>query len=135
VSTAETLAAVQSYIAAFNDGDETAMSAMFAPDGVIVDGMAPHVWLGPSAAKDWYRDVLVEAEHHGASGYAVTLDEPLHHDITGDSAYLVLPATMRFSVKGVQVTQTGAYFTVALRRLTSGWRIAAWAWTKGHQKQ
>ncbi|ODQ94427.1 YybH family protein [Mycolicibacterium holsaticum] len=135
MSTAEPLAAVQKYIAAFNDGDEPAMSAMFAPDGVIVDGMAPHVWLGPDAAKQWYRDVLAEAEHHGATGYSVTLDEPLHHDVTGDTAYLVLPATMRFSVKAVQVTQTGAHFTVALRRLTGGWRIAAWAWTKGQQSQ
>lgn len=135
MSAAEPLAAVQKYIAAFNDGDETAMSSMFATDGVIVDGMAPHVWLGPSAAKDWYRDVQVEAGHHGASGYAVTLDEPLHHDITGDTAYLVIPATMRFSVRGAQVMQTGAHFTVALCRVTAGWRIAAWAWTKGHQIQ
>jgi hypothetical protein len=81
---------------------------------VIVDGMAPHVWLGPSAAKDWYRDVLVEGEHHGA---------------------VVLPATMRFSMKGAQVRQTGAHFTVALRRLTPGWRITAWAWTKGRQQR
>ncbi len=132
---AEPLAAVQKYIAAFNECDDTAMSSMFDTHGVIVDGMAPHVWLGPTAAKDWYRDVLVEAEHHGASGYTVTLEEPLHHDITGDAAYLVVPATMRFSVNGAQVTQTGAYFTVALRRRTAGWRIAAWAWTKGRQQQ
>jgi hypothetical protein len=30
-----------------------------------------------------------------------------------------------------QVTQSGAVFTVALRKLPAGWRIAAWAWTKG----
>lgn len=135
MSTAEPLAAVQTYIAAFNDGDEIAMSSVLAPDGVTVDGMAPHVWLGPSAAKDWYRDVLVEAGHHGTSGYAIMLDEPVHHDIKGDTAYLVIPATMRFSANGAQVTQTGARFTVALRRLTPGWRITAWAWTKGHQNQ
>lgn len=133
MSAAEPLAAVQQYIAAFNGGDEDAMSSMFATDGEIVDGMAPHVWLGPSAAKDWYDDVLVEAERHGASNYVVALGEPLHHDITGDAAYLVMPATMQFSVKGTQITQTGAHFTVALRRLPAGWRIAAWAWTKGRQ--
>jgi hypothetical protein len=31
------------------------------------------------------------------------------------------------------VTQTGAIFTVALRQLAQGWRIAAWAWAKGKQ--
>ena len=49
----------------------------------------------------------------------------------GDSAYVVVPATMTFKGHGEQVTQTGAVFTVALRKLAEGWRIAAWAWAKG----
>jgi len=51
------------------------MSATFAVPGSILDGMAPHVWYGPTATQDWYRDVLVEGEQHGASGYLVTLGE------------------------------------------------------------
>jgi hypothetical protein len=93
--------------------------------------MAPHLWLGPTVSQDWYRDVLLEGEQHGASGYFVTLGEPLHNDTTGQSAYLVVPATMTFKVNGQQVTQSGARFTLALRKLTEGWRIAAWAWAKG----
>jgi len=38
---------------------------------------------------------------------------------------------MTFKVHGKQVTQTGATFTVALRKLNEEWRIAAWAWAKG----
>jgi hypothetical protein len=49
----------------------------------------------------------------------------------GDSAYVVVPATMTFKVGGKQVTQSGAVFTVALRKIAEGWRIGAWAWTKG----
>jgi hypothetical protein len=30
-----------------------------------------------------------------------------------------------------QVTQSGAIFSVALRRFADEWRIAAWAWAKG----
>jgi hypothetical protein len=127
----DTLAAVQHYIDAFNDGDVDAMASVFDTSGVIIDGMAPHVWQGSSAAHDWYRDVLVEAAHHGASDYAVMIGQPLHDDVTGDRAYVVLPATMTFSVNGQQITQIGARFTVALRRLVSRWRITAWAWTKG----
>jgi ketosteroid isomerase-like protein len=125
------LAAVQAYLDAFNAGDSAAMSAAFAPDGSILDGMAPHVWLGPTATADWYRDVLTEGAHLGASGYQVTLGAPAHNDSTGDAAYVVVPATMTFDLNGTQVTQTGATFTVALRRLADGWRIAAWAWSKG----
>jgi hypothetical protein len=131
MSTSDPLAAVQKYIDAFNRGDDEGMSAMFSLPGSILDGMPPHLWLGPTASQDWYRDVLIEGEQHGASQYFVTLGECLHHNITGDSAYVVVPATMTFKVQGQQVTQVGATFTVALRKLAEGWRIAAWAWAKG----
>ena len=131
MSTKDPLSAVRQYIEAFNKGDAKAMAAVFAVPGSILDGMAPHVWQGPTATQDWYRDVLIEGEQHGASDYFVTLGEPLHNNITGNAAYVVVPATMTFKVRGKQVTQTGAIFTVALRKVAEGWRIAAWAWAKG----
>jgi len=134
MATTDPVAAVRQYIDAFNEGDREAMVATFAVPGSILDGMAPHVWQGPTASQDWYRDVLTEAKRHGASNYSVTLGEPLHNNTTGDSAYVVVPATMTFKVHGQQVTQTGAIFTVALRKLAEGWRITAWAWTKGTSK-
>jgi len=131
MATNNPLAAIHQYVDAFNKGDREAMAATFAVPGSILDGMAPHVWNGPTATQDWYRDVLIEGEQHGASGYFATLGEPLHNNITGDSAYVVVPASMTFKVHGKQVTQTGAIFTFALRKLAEGWRIAAWAWAKG----
>ena len=131
MSTENPLAAVHQYIDGFNKGDAQLMSATFAVPGSILDGMAPHVWQGPTATQDWYRDVLVEGEQHGASGYLVTLGEALHNKITAESAYVVVPATMTFKVDGKQITQTGAVFTVALRKFIDGWRISAWAWAKG----
>ena len=125
---------VRQYIDAFNKGDGEAMASTFAVPGSILDGMAPHVWQGPTASQDWYRDVLTEAKQHGASNYSVKLGEPLHNNTSGKSAYVVVPATMTFKVHGQQVTQSGAIFTVALRKLAEGWRITAWAWTKGTSK-
>ena len=131
MNAADPMAAIRHYIDAFNRGDRDGMAAAFAVPGSILDGMAPHVWQGSTAAQDWYRDVLIEAEQHGASDYHVMLGEPLHHNVTGDSAYVAVPASMKFKLKGEPVTQSGAIFTVALRKLDEGWRIAAWAWTKG----
>jgi hypothetical protein len=131
--TSTPLQAVRQYIDGFNNCDVDVMAATFDAQGSILDGMAPHLWLGPTAAKDWYRDVLVEGEQHGAGGYVVTLGEPLHNNVTEDSAYVVVPTTMTFDLDGKQATQTGAMFTAALRRRPDGWRIAAWAWTKGKQ--
>jgi ketosteroid isomerase-like protein len=133
MSTNDPMAAVNQYLDGFNKGDVKLMAATFAVPGSILDGMAPHLWQGPTATQDWYRDVLVEGEQYGASDYFVTLGEALHNKITGDSAYVVVPATMTFKVHGKQITQTGAVFTVALRKLAEGWRIAAWAWAKGKQ--
>jgi hypothetical protein len=131
MSTENPLAAVHQYIDGFNKGDAQLMAATFAVPGSILDGMAPHVWQGPTATQDWYRDVLVEGEQHGASGYLVTLGEALHNKITAESAYVVVPATMTFKVDCKQITQTSAVFTVALRKFIDGWRISAWAWAKG----
>jgi ketosteroid isomerase-like protein len=131
MSTQDPIAAVRQYIDGFNKGDANVMTATFAVPGSILDGMAPHLWQGPTASQDWYKDVLIEGKQHGASDYFVTIGEPLHNNVTGDSAYVVVPATMTFKVGGKQVAQSGAFFTVALRKLAEGWRIAAWAWTKG----
>ncbi len=129
--TTDPMATVRRYIDCFNRGDSKGMAAAFAVPGSILDGMAPHVWHGPTATEDWYRDVLAEGEHAGASGYVVTLGEPKHVNVTGDNAYLVVPASMTFNVRGTQIKQTGAIFTLALRQGADGWRIASWAWAKG----
>ena len=131
MGTADPLAAVRQYIDHFNGGDAAGMAATFDAPGAILDGMPPHLWVGSNVAADWYRDVLIEGEQHGASDYFVTLAEPLHNNITGDHAYVVVPATMTFNVQGKKITQTGAIFTVALRKVEDTWRIAAWAWAKG----
>ncbi|MGV9779457.1 YybH family protein [Streptosporangium sp. NPDC003464] len=125
------MAAVLQYVAAFNRGDAKAMAATCADPMQILDGMSPHVWQGPTAGEDWWRDVLAEAEHVGASGYHIVLDEPRHVDVTGEYAYVVAPASMTFTLRGEQVTQTGSVFTVALRKIGAEWRLTAWAWAKG----
>jgi ketosteroid isomerase-like protein len=122
---------VRSYADAFNKGDVKAMAALFDASGSILDGLAPHVWQGPTACEDWYRQAMEAGEREGAEGYFITLGEPLHVDVTGDNAYVVAPATMTFRAHGRQVTQSSATYTVALRKLASGWRIRAWAWAKG----
>jgi ketosteroid isomerase-like protein len=125
------LGAVRRYVEAFNDGDPAAMAAICADPMQILDGMSPHVWQGPTAAQDWWRDVVAEGAHLGASGYRIALAEPRHVDINGDSAYLVVPASMTFDLRGTKVSQTGSLYTVALRKVGAEWRLTAWAWAKG----
>jgi hypothetical protein len=129
--TEEPVVKVLQYLDAFNKGDTKAMSACFAVPGFILDGVTPRVWTGATATEDWYRDKLVDAAHSGVNDYFATLGSPLHFDMTADSAYVLMPASITFNVRGEQVTQSGAIFSVALRRFADEWRIAAWAWAKG----
>ena len=127
---AAAMAAIRAYIDAFNKGDPKAMTAVCADPMPILDGMSPHVWQGPTASEDWWRDVLAENERVGASGNHITLAEPPRHaDITGDYAYIVLTATYSENRQGKQVTVPGLY-TVVLRKVGPEWRLTAWAWTK-----
>jgi ketosteroid isomerase-like protein len=130
-SSNDPMAAVHQYVDAFNEGDAKAMAGTCADPMQILDGMSPHVWQGPTASEDWWGDVLAEGEHLGASGYHITLSEPRHVDVTGDYAYVVVPATMTFDLGGRKVTQTGSLFTVALRKVDTDWCLSAWAWAKG----
>ena len=50
--TAGPMETVRSYADAFNTGDVKAMAALFDASGSILDGMAPHVWQGPTACQD-----------------------------------------------------------------------------------
>ena len=128
------MATVLQYVDAFNNGDGKAMAAACADPMQILDGMSPHVWQGPTAAEDWYTDALAEGEHLGVTDYRIGLGEPLHVDVTGDYAYLVVPATFDYNRQGKPVNQTGASFTVALRTVDGNWRLTAWAWAKGTQR-
>jgi hypothetical protein len=125
--------AVRNYIDRFNKGDAEGMAATCADPMSILDGMPPHVWHGPAASQDWYRDVPIPGEREGASDYFVDLGKPWHVNVTADSAYVAVPTTMSFTVRGQRVKQSGSLFRVALRKLASGWHLTAWAWTKGTQ--
>jgi ketosteroid isomerase-like protein len=124
-------ATIQQYVDAFNAGDEDALAACFTEKGFILDGMAPHVWSGPSATRDWHKDALAESEHLGITDFHMTLGTPSHNATVGNAGYFVAPATLNFKMRGQAITQAGATFTVALHKGEAGWRIAAWAWTKG----
>ena len=59
-----------------------------------------------------------------------TLGEPLHDNVTGDSAYVVVPATMTFKVHANRLPNRRGLHGGACKFI-DGWRIAAWVWAKG----
>jgi hypothetical protein len=75
---------------------------------------------------------MAEGEHLGITNYRLGLGEPRRVDVTGDYAYVVVPATLSHNRQGKSVNQTGAIFTAALRKVDKDWRLTAWAWAKGN---
>jgi hypothetical protein len=64
-SSNDPMAAVRQYVDAFNNGDAKVMAATCADPMQILDGMSPHVWQGPTAAKTGIGTLLPRASTFG----------------------------------------------------------------------
>jgi ketosteroid isomerase-like protein len=125
---AAVMATVNRFVAGFNQGDTSTMLATCASPAAIIDDFGRHEWMGPTACADWARDWAADARREGDTNAMVTLGNPGHVDVSGDVAYVVVPATYAYKQHGKPVAQNGAVWTLVLKKSAAGWRIAAWAW-------
>ncbi len=121
---------VQQFMDSFNKGDKQAAAATCADNTSIIDEFAPYDWRGAGACMKWMDDYDADAARNGITAGHVTLGKVRHVDVTGDRAYLVVPANYTFKLKGKPVREIGAMLTVVLQKGDSGWLITAWSWAK-----
>jgi len=124
------LAPVHQFVDGFNKGDMKMMLAVCAEQTSILDEFPPHEWHGAGACAKWASDFDADAKKNGITDGAVTLSNPSHVDVTGDRAYVVVPANYSFKLKGKPVSEAGSIITLALVKSAGGWRITGWAWAK-----
>ncbi|MGA2548938.1 MAG: nuclear transport factor 2 family protein [Burkholderiaceae bacterium] len=124
------MAAVHQFIDGFNKGDVKSALAACAEETSIIDDFPPHEWHGPGACSAWSKDFDADAERTGITDEVVVLMNPRHVDVTGDRAYVVVPANYTYKLKGKPISEMGSIFTLALHKEASGWRITAWSWAK-----
>lgn len=127
---AAVVAMVHKFIDSFNKGDTAAGVATCAKPASIIDEFPPHEWQGPAACADWSNAYNANAAANGITDGLVTLGSPWHVDVSGDRAYVVVPARYAYKQRGKPVLEPASLFTVALKKGPSGWRITAWAWSK-----
>lgn len=120
---------VNQFVDGFNKGDTGAASAC-ADETSILDEFPPHEWHGSGACLKWMSDYDADAKRNGITDGLVTLGTPKHLDVTGDRAYVVIPSSYTYKMKGTPVKETGSLFTFALRKGETGWRITGWSWAK-----
>lgn len=126
---AQLMVPINQFIDSFNKGDVKAAEATHDSAAVsIIDEVPPHVWQGAGAFKAWAAALDADAKKHGQTDQAVKLGEPTREEVTGDRAYVVVPATFTFKEKGAAMAEQ-AQMTFALAKGAAGWKISGWAWT------
>lgn len=128
---AQAMAAVHQFVDNFNSGNTKEMLAACAPSTNILDDFPPHVWSGPGACASWANALAAANKAQGQGGEKVTLLTPTTDIVTGNVAYIVVPATLVFTQHGKAMTQTGSTWTLVVRKMSGGWRIVAWSWADG----
>ena len=126
----DVMAVVNQFVEGFNKGDVMSTVATCADQTVIIDEFAPHVWQGAGACSSWASDYAVDIKKNGVTDGVVRLLKPLHVDIAGDVAYVVVPADYAYKKDGKPIKETGSLFTVVLKKGSAGWRITGWAWSQ-----
>ena len=124
------LATVRQFVDGFNKADTKTMLATCADQTSILDEFPPYEWHGAGACAKWMGDYDTDAKKNGITDGVVTLSNPLHVDISGDRAYVVIPANYKFKQKGKPVGETGSIITLAMQKSQVAWRITGWSWAK-----
>ena len=122
--------AVHRFVDAFNKGDVAAAAASCAEQTSIIDEFAPYEWHGAGACARWMGDYDADAKRNAITGGVVTLGAPRHVDVSGDRAYLVVPADYAYAKKGKPVKEVASTLTIALTKSAGGWKMTGWTWAK-----
>jgi len=122
-----TFTAVDALIAGINTGDLAKVTSAYTSDAVIVDEFAPFRWDGAQAGANWWKDFGAFAKAAGISNAHITHAKPefLGYDKEKSSAYVVVPCTFTYTLKGKRQTEMGRW-VLLLRKTADAARKTAW---------
>jgi ketosteroid isomerase-like protein len=132
---AKPFATVQKFIDSFNKGDAAAAAATHSASAElsITDEVAPYQWNGAQAFQTWAAALEADSKKNGITDEKVTISPPTRVLVSGDQAYLVVPAAYSFKKKGAPMSEK-AQMTVVLKKEAGGWLIHGWTWTGPNPK-
>ena len=122
------MAVVRSWwLDSYNKGDPKSGIALCSDETAIVDDFPPHVWQGPGACGRWFKDDAAVAQKDAITDAKVVLAEPRHVNIEGGYAYVVVPVSFSYKMRGKPIRES-AIVTMILKKGTAGWQITGWSW-------
>jgi len=127
---AQLMAPIQKFMDTFNKGDMAGASSTHAASEelAIMDEVPPFLWRGAKAFHAWAAALDSDAKKNGITEPIATISSPTRTEVSGDRAYVIVPAVYTFKQRGVAM-RANAQMTVVLKRETSGWLITGWSWT------
>ena len=127
---ADVMGVVNQLVDAFNKGDSKPLLAASADDMSIIDEFPPHEWHGAGTCSKWLAGYDANAKKNGITDGIVGIGKPRHVDVTGDRAYVVVPAWYTWKQNGKAKKETNATWTLTLQKGNDGWRVTGWSWAK-----
>ncbi|HET7218603.1 MAG TPA: hypothetical protein VFJ02_11175 [Vicinamibacterales bacterium] len=130
------MAPITKFIDTFNKGDMAGAASTHAaePDLAITDEVAPYFWRGAKAFESWAGDLDRDAKKNGITEQKVVLGSATRVETDGNAAYVIVPSTYTFKLKGVAMREA-AQMTFTLKKGASGWLIHGWTWTGPRAKK
>lgn len=121
-------APIRQFVDSFNKGDTAGALATMADKASIIDEVTPFHWHGKDALATWGADNEADAKARGIDAQSVVLGTPTRELVAGTHAYVIVPATYRFTQAGVKMAEA-AQITFTLEQGAAGWKITGWTWT------
>jgi ketosteroid isomerase-like protein len=121
-------APIQVFADAFNKGDAKTAATMLAPEIVVVDNVAPHLFTGKAAFENWGKALAADDTATGSSDGSVALAKPTNVIVSGDDAYVVAPAVYSFKRKGAAMQDRAQMVFTLHKGATGGWLITSSTW-------
>jgi ketosteroid isomerase-like protein len=124
---AAVMAPISAVLKYTNANDTSKLDAYYTSDAVVIDEFAPYVWTGSSAGARWWTSLMAVNRKTSISNMKASMQPVQHFNVSGDKAYVVVPATVSFFYKGKPQKETGT-LTMTLQRSGTDWKIATQTW-------
>ena len=103
----EIKALIDTVLGGFNSKHSGLYASAFGVDAVVIDGIAPYLWSGPNAPARWFSDAEKWVHEFGVESETIACDRIVHASVSGTHAYVVLSATLSFTLKGQSGSRPG----------------------------
>lgn len=126
---AEIKALIDTVLGGFNGKNSRWYNSAFARDAVVIDGIAPYRWTGPNAQARWFSDAEKWVHDFSVENESIVCDKIDHATVGGTHAYVVLSATLFFTVKGESGSRPGI-LTFTFAKQGDEWKVESQAWAR-----